>query len=189
MIKKESRIKLSEELGQYLRFTIIDPKSDDGKEVSLNLNEIFSMIRELNFNREETLEEILKIKLGVEKLYLSCREECDELKARLDSCAVKLREIYARNDASNPIYGRQKITVSAIETAVESDDEYKTILQEYRVAENYKSYIFIAVDALRDFLSIVKALINNPVKVSSGLESEDADAINKIVNMISEDGE
>jgi hypothetical protein len=189
MINKESRLKLSEDLSQYLRFTIIDPKSEDGKEVSLNLNEIFSMIRELGSNREETIEEILKIKLGVEKLYLSCREECDELKAKLDTCAVKLRDIYARNDASNPIYGRQKITVAAIQTAVESDDEYKTILQEYRIAESYKSYIFIAVDALRDFLSIVKAVINNPVKSATGLESEDADTIHKIVNMISEDGE
>lgn len=175
-------MKMSKEFESYLKFSLVNPNDPDDVKV-LDFGQVIGLIHKLSTNREEVFEELLILRMGIERMYLSYKEELDSLKIRLKECESKWVDIYSSQDSRNPLFGEKKLTKQIIDAAVEGNPEYVQLLEGLKLAENYKSYAMIARDAVRELFSVAKAIVENPQDVPS-LDEDDREELSAIASMM-----
>jgi len=175
---------MAQKFEEYLKFQLVNPKDPDDIRV-VDFNEIISLLPQVHSDRYKVFSELMSLKIGIESLYILYRDEVEAAKMRVKECESRLVELYSYNDSRNPLFGEKKLTKQIIESAVQGDSEYQNLLEEQKMAENYRSYAMIVRDAVKDILSVAKSILEDPFGGVSANDREGSQELEEIANMIS----
>lgn len=169
-----------------LRFELVDP-SGSGEAESINFNEVFNLLHITHKQPVEVMKVLLKLKLGLNRIYLYYREQHERAKLDLYDYEYQMQDKYSRKDTSNPLHGEKKLTVAAIEAAIKKEEGWKRLNDAVKEIENYKMHLGACKDIVEQTLSTAQQLISNPVEVDASVtDTDDLARISSLASFLTE---
>lgn len=146
-------------VGTQLRFNIASPKDLQADVEVIDFEEVFNLLEEAKTDPVFVLKTVLKLKMGLDRIYLHYRDHYEEAKAELKSFEAEQTTRFSQKDPSNPHYGSMRLTKDAVAAAVEALPEYAKRREELQVLGSYKSEIHLVKTIVGDLFSVVKILV------------------------------
>lgn len=157
---QQQRFAIPTIIGTQLTFDLVDPKDQEAESEVINFEEVFALLDLVKDNPVYVIQTILKIKTGVDRIYLHYRDHYEDMKAELSHYEAIQTDKYNRKDPSNPLYGEKRLTKDAVEAAVRMSPEWVKRDEELRVVHSYKSQIYLVKTVVSDLFNVAKVLVS-----------------------------
>lgn len=155
-------------IGTQLKFDLQDLSEGSTITETIDFTQVLDLLGDIEKDPAGTVSTILKIKIGLDRIYLHYRDKQRELQLELDHFEHTKQELYSRQDSTNPLYGEAKLTVAVKEAKIKSDPEYVRRNAEIEVYNSYKSHVYALKEVMSDTISLAQALIGAPHLYVSG---------------------
>jgi hypothetical protein len=146
-------------IGTQLRFDLVDPGNNGASAEVIDFEEVFELLNEVEEDPVGVFKTVLKMKIGLERVYLHYKDLHESLKAKLAAFEAEQTDRLTRKDPSNPLYGEKRLTKDAVAAAVVKQPEWQTINDEIMAVSGYKAQIYQLKTVMSDMLTVVKILV------------------------------
>lgn len=169
-----------------LRFELVDHAGSGEVEV-INFNEVFNLLNLTVKQPVEVMKVLLKLKLGLNRIYLYYREQHERAKLELYDYEYQMQDKYSRKDTSNPLHGEKKLTMASIEAAIKKEEDWKRLNDAVKEIENYKMHLGACKDIVEETLTTAQHFISNPVEVDATVtDTDDLARISSLASFLTE---
>lgn len=169
-----------------LRFELVD-HAGSGEVEQVDFNDVFNLLNLLHKQPIEVMKVLLKLKLGLNRIYLYYREQHERAKLELYDYEYQMQDKYSRKDTSNPLHGEKKLTVAAIEAAIKKEEDWKRLNDAVKEIENYKMHLGACKDIVEQTLATAQQFLSSPIEVDATVtDTDDLARISSLASFLTE---
>jgi hypothetical protein len=184
---QEQRFAIPSIIGTQLKFDLVDLNNQDAESEVINFEEVFALLELVKEDPVYVLQTVLKIKTGIDRIYLHYRDHYEDMKSELAHYEAVQTDKFNRKDPSNPLYGEKRLTKDAVEAAVRMQPEWVKRDEELRVIHSYKSQVYLVKTVVSDLFSVTKVLVGYTLNTLNSGEDPtlDTSEISRLAKRIS----